>query len=886
VQVKTYLSKRLWLILSLLALTGLTVIPARAQQGPDTSTTILTFAESQFTTRDFPRSRVFLPRKIGLALSGGGARGIAQVGVLKAFDEAGLSVNCIAGTSMGSIIGGMYASGYSAAQIDSLIRATDFSSLFSDSPKRSSLFLTQRLARDRYLLSIRFDHFSPYIPRALTTGQRLTSLLTDLTIKANYQCRGDFDRLPIRYRSVAADIATGKRVAIASGSLADAMRASMAFPLAFTAVEHEGRQLMDGGIVDPIPVDVCRELGCDYVIAVNTVSPLMPVNQIDDPVDIANQVTSIMSQDELDKQLKDADLVLEPIGEDYESVDFSMIDSLVALGYKAGKKAIATLMDLQPEPNGSPHLTLTGIDVDGDSPYLRNLAKTFPIQPGEEFNEAILKDALRFADREKVFNRTQAVLLRHGSDARIVLSGTLNHRYNEVTFQINGNTVFPDSQVMSFFPIEDNTPVSIMTVKRCTDSLLNLFWHDGYDLALISSIAYDHTARTVTITIDEGWLEQINIRGNERTRGWIIKANIPLSPGEPFNRTKLEAGLNNVYGTDYFERVGTDIQAVDSGARLIINVKEKKFTQMRLGAHWHEEYKGEGFVELLDANVMGAGVELLGHGQFGTYRKKYYVSVKADRLFVTLVTAQTRLYFDRLERRLFYSDDAPFGYRIEDRLGWDITVGQQIARLGVIDMTYRIEGLDTKLTRTGATTDDILSTLTFQSTVETFNKYPYPDYGYRNDLNIVLSGTWLGGTFSDYTKVFGSSELYWKWGNYLNFHPRVSAGIATDPLPPTEKYFLGGQYRFAGLRTDQIFGDKFALINLQLRLKLPYRFYLIGSYDYGNVFNDYEDIKLNKFIHGWGASLSFASPLGPFDFGIGKARGRDVRIYVNLGLRF
>ena len=139
--------------------------------------------------------------KIGLALSGGGARGLSQIGILIAFEESGLQVGAIAGTSIGGIIGGLYASGYSADSIEQIVKSINFSGLFSNRPRRSSMFLTQRPEKERYLLSIRFNGFKPHFPQALTAGQKLSDLISSLTLRANYISGGDFKKLKYNLNS-------------------------------------------------------------------------------------------------------------------------------------------------------------------------------------------------------------------------------------------------------------------------------------------------------------------------------------------------------------------------------------------------------------------------------------------------------------------------------------------------------------------------------------------------------------------------------------------------------------------------------------------------------------------------------------------------------------
>ena len=198
---------------------------------------------------------------------------------------------------------------------------------------------TERPEKERFLLSIRFTGFKPYIPHALTAGQKLTDFLTKLTLRANYIAGGDFSRLTVPFKAVTTDILSGEKILLDRGNLADAMRATMAFPLAFTGVQNDGMILMDGGMVDPVPSDVVRAMNpnLDLVIAINTTSPLLPKEMINDPVDIANQVTTIMTMDKLAEGLRRADLVITPELNDYNSTDFKAVETLIQKGYEAPK---------------------------------------------------------------------------------------------------------------------------------------------------------------------------------------------------------------------------------------------------------------------------------------------------------------------------------------------------------------------------------------------------------------------------------------------------------------------------------------------------------------------------------------------------------------------
>ena len=212
--------------------------------------------------------------KLALVLSGGGARGAAEIGALKVFEELHIVPDVIVGTSIGSIVGGLYATGWTPDEIEELLKTMDWNKLFSDAvDRREKTF--RRKQDDLVILiqgSVRFDGLKPYLPPGLLGGQRMELFIRSLEIRSTGE--SDFDRFPIPYRAVATELGSGTPLVFSSGSLATAMRASMAIPGLFAPVDYEGHQLSDGGAVANLPVGIARALGAEDVIAVDITSPL------------------------------------------------------------------------------------------------------------------------------------------------------------------------------------------------------------------------------------------------------------------------------------------------------------------------------------------------------------------------------------------------------------------------------------------------------------------------------------------------------------------------------------------------------------------------------------------------------------------------------------
>jgi len=825
-----------------------------------------------------------------LALSGGGARGIATIGLLKAFEEKGIEIEAVAGTSIGGIIGGLYACGYSPDELADIVRNLDLTGLFSNQPSRRTMFLTQREERDRHLLSIRFDGFKPVIPRALTAGQKLTTILTALTTRANYHAAGNFDRLPIPFKTISTDIVSGREIVLDSGSLADAMRATLGFPLAFTPLDKGNQLLMDGGMVTPIPVDLVRNMSdsVSFTVAVNTVSPLLPKDELSTPLDIANQVTSIMTADKLAAQLHKADYPIEPPLDGIEMSDFKARNSLIEIGYRVGLTAADSIIALLREKQDSTSFAVVSMQFDSCAQHYaarfkeRLLDRTF----SQSQLIAVLKEI--YLELNLFCLEAQLGLVDdHGVHDRrlsLTINATPTQKWTDIQVELVGNAMYPDSLLLHLLRGGD-TVMTSESLRRGLDRMLGLYRSDGYDLADIEAISLTDCGTRLKVVLDEAILTHVDISGNDRTRDWMIKTNFPLKAGQPYSTGRASRGLANIYASDLFSRVTVDLTPCEQGAELKISVEEKQAHQLRLGWHWDDKYQSEEFAEFLDNNVMGAGLQYLLHARYAQDRQAYYLDFKADRLFSTYLTAKARIYHTRLDRNVYDVDGRVVDERDENRTGFVLRFGQQISRLGIVTAGLVVEEVEYEFPRTQTSESFGLRALKLESLVETFDRIPFPESGKKHLFELQFTGKSLGGEV-EYTKFYSSLEAYWSLGRRLNYHPRIAVGLSRSGLPPSEKFYIGGMHSFAGFRTDQLSGDKVFAMSHEFRLKLPLRLYLSFRYDTGDVYGSADDIKLSGLRHGFGVIAAFDSPIGPFEFGYGAADEGFERYYINIGLAF
>jgi NTE family protein len=279
--------------------------------------------------------------RIGLVLSGGGARGAAHVGVLKVLEQMHVPIDAVAGTSMGAVVGGLYASGLSATQIEKLMTSINWQDAFRDRPPREDLTLRRKQEDETFLvkfpLGIQDRHI--VLPKGLIQGQALTETLRRLTLPV--ASITNFDELPTPFRAVATDLVTGEAVVMGSGDLTSAMRASLSAPGVFSPVERDGKLLVDGGLADNVPVDIARAMGVDVVIVVDVGYPLLPAADLTSAPVISNQMLAILIRQNSQAQLATLgprDLLILPALGNASSFDFAKVARVISVGETAARE--------------------------------------------------------------------------------------------------------------------------------------------------------------------------------------------------------------------------------------------------------------------------------------------------------------------------------------------------------------------------------------------------------------------------------------------------------------------------------------------------------------------------------------------------------------------
>lgn len=376
--------------------------------------------------------------KVGIVLSGGAARGLAHIGVLKALEEQGIKIDAIAGTSMGAVVGGLYASGYKIDELEKLALQIDWQAALSDAPPREDVpFRRKQDDRDflvKQKLSFR-DDGSLGLPLGVIQGQNLALLLESLL--AHTSDTRDFDKLPIPFRAVATDIANGEKVVFRKGHLPQVIRASMSIPAVFAPVELDGRLLVDGGMTDNIPLDVAREMGVDVAIVVDIGTPLRNRKQLTTVVDVLNQSITLMTRSNSEEQLaalKPTDVLIQPALAAYGVTDFGKAQDMIDAGYRATRILDARLAALKPDNAQDAELNaarspgqrtpvITAIRVENDSKVDDDVIRYYIRQTvGEPLDLGRLHSDMGTLYGLDYFEQVQYRVVHKGQDHTLVIS--------------------------------------------------------------------------------------------------------------------------------------------------------------------------------------------------------------------------------------------------------------------------------------------------------------------------------------------------------------------------------------------------------------------------------------------------------------------------------
>ncbi|MCK5832318.1 patatin-like phospholipase family protein [bacterium] len=805
-----------------------------------------------------------------LVLSGGGARGLSQIGVLEVFEEHDLHPSAIVGVSMGAIIGGLYSAGYNTSQLNQIVHQIEWGDLIYDSPKRTKLFQTQRMATERFLVHLRFLNFRPYIPEGISAANRISSLLVLYCAAPNFAANGDFDRLQIPFRAVTTDLRSGKPLIFSEGDLAVALRASSAIPLFLSPLEIDSILLADGGLLYPIPVEIAKVLSSAKIIAVDATADLNYSRALDNALYILDQTTNIMAEDKKKYERKLADILIEPDLGSQGSYDFDNIDSIIEIGKKAAETKLEDIKEiLEYKDNNITIYTISSID-NGDLIGLISGNKisisTLKNKLNELYSQGIYKDvAIDYAVSHDTMNLQVHVELNpplHG-------------------IKMVGVESFDVDTFISKFVIDTTQPANHREIDSLLSSIEDFYKSKGFDLSHIYFAAVD--AGTLGIIFEEGLIEDIRIEGNNRTKDWVIRSFSDLEIGKKYQNRLLENTMSNIHATNLFESIIPRLERGDSGVVVLLELAEKPFLGIRLGARYDILNGVEGAVEIGDDNLFGIAWRLNFGINGGSRRWNIYSKIETDRIWRSFIAGNTTVFAKGTKYDLWQADTISETYDIY-LYGIKLSLGQQIKRFGTlfleIGSEYVVFGPEKSNHK-----EYPLNRFAIRSIVDTFDDRQFPRHGKYHESYFMISKDILGGEYS-FSKSYASFQSYWTWTEALTFHPYVMGGYMSGGPPFFEQFELGQDVAFWGLRGDERRGNSFFKMGFNFRVNPMDPVYIFSGVTSGRTWQKDDKLELKETIWGWGAGWGIATPLGPLQLSWGTNTEKLQQINFSFGYNY
>ena len=335
--------------------------------------------------------------KVGLVLSGGGAKGYAHVGVIKVLEKAGIRVDYIAGTSMGSIIGALYASGYNSHELDSISRVHNFSELIQDKLPREASSFYQKENTGKYALKLPIEKNKIGLPSGVSKGQNIFNLYSQLT--EHVHDIEDFSKLPIPFFCIATDLETGEEVVLDHGFLPEAIRASSSFPGLLSPVNIDGKILVDGGIVRNYPVQELIEKGVDYIIGVDLQGNLRKGKELNSVPDIFLQIANFQVHENIEEKIELTDVYLRPDITNFNEFTFDKVDEIIKVGEDAANEHLEELIKIANKQSikSKHHNTIKTFELNEEI-----FIKGIKIKGNENYTDNYCIDKLKFVEGQSI----------------------------------------------------------------------------------------------------------------------------------------------------------------------------------------------------------------------------------------------------------------------------------------------------------------------------------------------------------------------------------------------------------------------------------------------------------------------------------------------------
>ena len=745
--------------------------------------------------------------KVGLALSGGGIRGIAHIGVLRRLEEENIELEMISGSSMGSLIGGLYALGYDTYEIEKFFKNVAMKNLFNDNPQREITKNYLKKISDRTSIELDLTQNGIKLPNALNNGQAILNELATLVNSSPYYS-SDFDKFKYKLRVVCSDIQNAKKVIFKDGDLPTIILGSMSFPGLFRPVSYNKMKLLDGGLTDNIPADVLEN--CDIILTSNTTHDADPNIGDYNFIELLDRISVTMTNDLMKDNLKISDIVFTPEIKDVSIDNMSNIDSLIVLGYESADKQMPKI-----------------------------------------------KEMLNIKE-----NLTKA----HTTNDKVI-------------YEISGNTKFFRKDLLE----------EIENIKNPEDARLNIlnkYKKAGLFLALVQSETKENS---VELTINEGILKDIVVAGNRKTSSSFIKDELSIKVGKILRKKDLVKSIDALYGTDLFYNVSYKID--NSTNCVCINVEEKPYNVLRIGAHYQTDRGYLGLFEIANKNMHGKRSEMYFSFLYGEKLNRaeisyYNIFMKKSSLFYELLP-----YYQVKERYLYENHDVIDSSRFYDRrAGVNLNLGFQMFNnyQGIVIANTEHINNDSE--------EKIKTSIGFNVVADNRDDPVVPTEGIYLSFNTRRG--WMDNNSNiSFHKMWGEFNFYSNISDRMFYTIGFAAGTGDKLVPVSEMYSLGGMTMMPGTSYEEYTALQF------LRLKVDQEYLLYSDsildfyYKLGYSFNGFWDERLDElgladrdFLNSFYIGLLLNTVIGPAELGWGLTTGNTEiettsKFYLSVGYK-
>ncbi|MEI6088964.1 MAG: patatin-like phospholipase family protein [bacterium] len=813
---------------------------------------------------------------VALVLSGGGARGLFQIGVLKVFEQNNIPISEIAGTSMGAMIGGLYSSGFSADEIKKAVLNTNWPELsaFYQKDNWNSLNIDQKYIENKGILSFRFHNFNFHPPQTISENKTFEKYLHTQFSLAPFKTFDSFDSLYIPFRVAVTDLINGKPLYLARGNLVNSIRASCTVPIQFRPVRIDSSIYIDGGIFANLPSDAVLEFKPDLIIGVNSTSPPYKINEFTSGFEIADQTLSILMKYFEKNAAQEIDFIITPTVGAYKNTDFKKIDSLIIFGENESKSYVNDILwkyDLIRKRKLSNALAKFDSLKSGYTLYIYNKQKSETELIKTHSNIISIADSLLRIPEIKT-------LEFNSIGGKITITPSYYPIIEKIIFATEQK--IPDSVLSQLNRHFYRKPYDKKTQKKIMQLASTLLKESGYTFTFIQRISMKDNI--VSLKPNLGRIDSIEIKSGNISK-YLVKRELLLKKYDLLNSEKIIDSWDNLMNCGLFENIEIIYKNnTNGGMNIALKLEELGNQEINAGFRIDLDRNFRFIGQFVQYNLWNTGTNLSTGIIIGERDKHAELMLFNSNIGYTPLGLSVKGYYTNRLRFSYNSDSLNADFYnsqrkaniFEERAGLIAELETNAYKIGKVTVGMRNEFQRTFFTDSVAIPDfKALTVFRIGAKYDTENKPYFANQGIKLDF-LYESSLFHKISELPYSKASFAFRYNFKIKKSALI-PQILLGMGDRTLPEPEFFSLGGNESFYGMREDELRGQQFFKLSLELRRKLDFKIffdtYVSARYDWGNVFNEMDNLKFTDVKHGIGLNFALDTPAGPAVVALGKS---------------